>query len=417
MVGLISEYDLILQEGPEERPPLPFAGIAETPILPQEAAAPPPPPAIADADAKARRMAETATIRLSDLRTEQVEVPPQEVPEGQRAKLVGISGRHRGEELLLDRSPIRLGRSEENDLRIEHPSISRKHLRLHLDNGTWKVMDAESRNGVRVNGEPYAQIGLRHGDVVEVGHLRYAFVERGRPFHLPPELTPLAPSMLASPPARTGLWVGIGMASVVLLAVSIFLILRDRAEAEIAQRLRAQRESALRSADESAAAHRYSEALQGLDTARRLGAAASDLKAYDAVEREARGEDLYRDMEGAVAAQDWDRARRLFDALSATQTSYGVRTTQAVSLRRSSGWRRIRKARRRARWPTPASTVRCRRLPRLPTAKPALPPRVPPHKMCPARTTRLRHSGSSTKETRSSSGRISRGRSFSTRRR
>ena len=324
----ISEYDLILQEGPEERPPLPFAGIAETPILPQEAVAPPPPPANADADAQARRMAETATIRLSDLRTEQVEVPLQEVPEGQRAKLVGISGKHRGEELLLDRSPIRLGRSEENDLRIEHPSISRKHLRLHLDNGTWKVMDAESRNGVRVNGEPYAQIGLRHGDVVEVGHLRYAFVERGRPFHLPPELTPLAPSMLASPPARTGLWVGIGMASVALLAVSIFLILRNRAEAEIAQRLRAQRESALRSADESAAAHRYSEALQGLDAARRLGADASDLKGYDSVEREARGEDLYRDMEGAVAAQDWDRARRLFDALSAAQTFYGGKAAE-----------------------------------------------------------------------------------------
>lgn len=322
----ISEYDLILQEGPEERPPLPFAGIVETPILPQEAAAPP--PAIADADAKARRTAETATIRLSDLRTEQVEVSPQEVPESQRAKLVGISGKHRGEELLLDRSPIRLGRSEENDLRIEHPSISRKHLRLHLDNGTWKVMDAESRNGVRVNGEPYAQIGLRHGDVVEVGHLRYAFVERGRPFHLPPELTPLAPSMLASPPVRTGLWVGIGMVSVALLAVSIFLILRNRADAEIAQRLRAQRESALRIADESGAAHRYSEALQGLDAARRLGADASDLKAYDAVEREARSEDLYRDMEGALAAQDWDRARRLLDALSATQTFYGGKAAE-----------------------------------------------------------------------------------------
>src|SRR6267143_613774 len=252
----------------------------------------------------------------------------QEGPEGQRAKLVGISGKHRGEELLLDRSPIRLGRSEENDLRIEHPSISRKHLRLHLDNGTWKVMDAESRNGVRVNGEPYAQIGLRHGDVVEVGHLRYAFVERGRAFHLPPELTPLAPSMLAAQPARTGLWVGIGMASVALLAVSIFLILRNRAEAEIAQRLRAQRESALRSADESAAAHRYSEALQGLDAARRLGADASDLTGYDTVEREARGEDLYRDMEGTVAAQDWDRARRLFDALSATQTFYGGKAAE-----------------------------------------------------------------------------------------
>src|SRR5207248_1367803 len=82
-------------------------------------------------------------------------------PEEQRPKLVGISGKYRGEELVLDRSPIRLGRSDENDLQIEHPSISREHLRLHLHNGTWKVMDAESRNGVRVNGESYAQIGLR----------------------------------------------------------------------------------------------------------------------------------------------------------------------------------------------------------------------------------------------------------------
>ena len=107
-------------------------------------------------------------------------------------------------------------------------------------------MDAESRNGVRVNGEPYAQIGLRHGDVLEVGHLRYAFVEPGRAFQLPPELTPLASAPLASPPTRTGLWVGIGIASVALLAAAIFLILRNRADAEIAQRLRVQRAEKLR---------------------------------------------------------------------------------------------------------------------------------------------------------------------------
>src|SRR5207248_61201 len=123
----ISEYDLILEEGPDDRAP---------PPVPQ-----------ADTEAQARRMAETATIRLSDLRPTEVELPPQEIPLDQRARLVGISGKHRGEELVLSKSPIRLGRSDENDLQIDHPSISRKHLRLHLDKGTWKVMDAESRNG------------------------------------------------------------------------------------------------------------------------------------------------------------------------------------------------------------------------------------------------------------------------------
>jgi pSer/pThr/pTyr-binding forkhead associated (FHA) protein len=305
----ISEYDLILEEGPDDR-------------------APPPPVPQVDTEAQARRMAETATIRLSDLRPAEVEVPAQEVAPGQRAKLVGISGKYRGEELLLDKSPIRLGRSDENDLQIEHPSISRKHLRLHLDNGTWKVMDAESRNGVRVNGEPYAQIGLRHGDVLEVGHLRFSFVEPGRTFQLPPELTPLASAPLAAPPTRTGLWVGIGMASVALLAAAIFLILRNRADAEVAQRLRLQRAEKLSAAQESIAAHRYSEASQNLDSARRLGASAAELKDLDAVEREARAEDLYREMETAIAAQDWDRARKLFDALSATQTFHGSKAIQ-----------------------------------------------------------------------------------------
>jgi len=166
------------------------------------------------------------------------------VPEDKRPKLVGISGKYRGEELVLDRSPIRLGRSDENDLQIEHPSISRKHLRLHLDNGIWKVMDAESRNGVRVNGESYAQIGLRHGDTLEVGHLRFAFVEPRRSFQLPPELTPLAGGVgpLAASPPRTALWVGVGMGSVALLAAGIFLLLRHGANEEAAQRAKAERE-------------------------------------------------------------------------------------------------------------------------------------------------------------------------------
>jgi pSer/pThr/pTyr-binding forkhead associated (FHA) protein len=308
----ISEYDLILEEGPDDR-------------------APPPPVPQMDTEAQARRMAETATIRLSDLRPAEVEVPAQDVPAGQRAKLVGISGKHRGEELVLGRSPIRLGRSDENDLQIEHPSISRKHLRLHLENGTWKVMDAESRNGVRVNGEPYAQIGLRHGDILEVGHLRYAFVEPGRAFQLPPELTPLA-SPLAAPPTRTGLWIGIGMASVALLAAAIFLILRNRADAETAQRLRVQRAEKLLAAQEAVAAHRYTDAFQNLDSARRLGASAAELKDLDVVERESRAEDLYREMETAIAAQDWDRARKLLAALSLTQTFHGSKAVEKADV-------------------------------------------------------------------------------------
>jgi pSer/pThr/pTyr-binding forkhead associated (FHA) protein len=343
----ISEYDLILMAGPEEKPAPPSvepvsppAELAPPPVEPAPSVEPAPPRAAApeaevraEDDAQARRLAETATIRLSDLRGQAAEIPPREVPEGKRPKLVGISGKYRGEELVLDRSPIRLGRSDENDLQIEHPSISRKHLRLHLENGIWKVMDAESRNGVRVNGEPYAQIGLRHGDMLEVGHLRFAFVEPGRPFQLPPELTPLsgAAAPLVAGPARTALWVGAGMGSVAILAGGIFLLLRQQAADETAQRIKAERSFALRTAGEAAAAHRYSEALHSLDAARRAGATPLDLKDYPAIEREARSEELYREMEAAASSQDWERARKLLDALAATRTFHGAKAAEKAS--------------------------------------------------------------------------------------
>src|SRR5205823_7066948 len=115
-------------------------------VAPKAPSEPPPPPRTdpdPEAEAKARKHAETATIRLSDLRTAGGEVPTQDVPEGKRPKLVGISGTYRTRELILDRTPIRLGRSDENDVEIDHPSISRTHCRMHLESGIWKVMDAE----------------------------------------------------------------------------------------------------------------------------------------------------------------------------------------------------------------------------------------------------------------------------------
>ncbi len=343
----ISEYDLILMASPEEVkiPPAGNGDGAQHEIPP-----PMPPPqgptpeelaaaaeaaakARAEAEARARRMAETATIRLSDLKSETGETRAQDVPEPQRPRLVGISGKYRGEELILDRSPIRLGRSDENDLQIEHPSVSRRHLRLHIDNGIWKVMDSESRNGVRVNGETYAQIGLRHGDTLEIGHLRFAFVEPGRGFQPPPELTPVpgtaAPKVSGGPP--TALWVAVGMASVAVLAAGIFLLLRHRADEEVAQRVSAERSFALRSAGESAAGHRYVEAVHSLDAARRAGATPAELKDYPALEREARAEETYREMEAAATSQDWERARKLLDQLAATGTSYGAKAADKAA--------------------------------------------------------------------------------------
>lgn len=316
----ISEYDLTLQGGPDEQPGVNGPVADEKPGV--NGASPD--------EEQQRRMAETATVRLSDLKPSAIiESPPQEVPERQRPKLLGITGTFRGKELTLHRTPIRIGRSDENDLVVDHPSISRRHLRMHLENGAWKVMDAESRNGVRVNGEPYAQIGLRHGDVIEAGHLRFAFVEPGRPFKLPQEFVPVPPPVGPVLPAqrRTGRVVAISLAVAGAMAGGGWLLFRHRPLIG-SDEASAERKFGLRAAEEARAAHRYNEALRDLDLARRAGASEADLPGAQAVEAEARSEDLYREMESAAAAQDWERAGKLLGILTASKTYYGAKAAE-----------------------------------------------------------------------------------------
>src|ERR1700682_5819770 len=347
----ISEYDLSLQASPEEKPegkkslgddeeaslgrkqaaqgPQEDAGAAAARGA-AEAAAKKAAEEEGAAAAQARKDADTAVIRLSDLPAmAEGEAAAREVAEGMRPKLLGMGGTFRGKELVLDRTPIRLGRSDENDISIDHPSISRKHGRLHLDGGTWKIMDAESKNGVRVNGEPYAAIGLRHGDVLEIGHLKFAFVAPGQPYKLAPERIATPPDsapVAAAAKVGKGLAIGVGIGLVVVLAGGIFFLTRHRGgadeEVEAVHDSKAERKFALRSAEESLAAHRYTEALRNLATARRAGAPAAELRNYNDVQSEARSEDLYREMESAASSQDWERARKLLGVLTSGSTYY-----------------------------------------------------------------------------------------------
>src|SRR5438552_741464 len=98
------------------------------------------------------------------------------------------------------------------------PTATRSPAKFPRPSGRgWKVMDAESKNGVRVNGEPYAAIGLKHGDIVEIGHLRFAFALPGQPFSLPKEMAGLAPGVGPVQQGGKGLAIGLGIALVAVL--------------------------------------------------------------------------------------------------------------------------------------------------------------------------------------------------------
>ena len=140
---------------------------APDPAAPARSAAPPSPPA-ASAAASQPRMpaADRAEATDSDA----------------HGKLVVLSTSFAGKEFLLDKSSVVIGRTEDNDICVDHRSISRHHAKIVREDGRYAVVDLQSSNGVRVNGEEYGKVELRRGDVVDLGHVRMRYVEGGEDF-------------------------------------------------------------------------------------------------------------------------------------------------------------------------------------------------------------------------------------------
>jgi pSer/pThr/pTyr-binding forkhead associated (FHA) protein len=98
------------------------------------------------------------------------------------ARLVVVSSNFAGQEFVLDKAAVVIGRTDENDIVINHRSISRHHAKIVRENGHYHIVDLQSANGVRVNGEEYGKVELRKGDHIDLGHVRLRFVAPGEDF-------------------------------------------------------------------------------------------------------------------------------------------------------------------------------------------------------------------------------------------
>lgn len=66
----------------------------------------------------------------------------------------------------LDRPIMTIGRHIENDIVLDHASVSRYHAQIRFRHGHFVLYDAGSRGGTTVNGQPVQEWVLRPGDLI-----------------------------------------------------------------------------------------------------------------------------------------------------------------------------------------------------------------------------------------------------------
>jgi pSer/pThr/pTyr-binding forkhead associated (FHA) protein len=101
----------------------------------------------------------------------------------QADRLVLMAGPGAGQEFVLNADRMVLGRGEECDISINHPSVSRVHAEIRrLGEGRYEFVDLGSANGVRVNGAELPSTLLDSRDVIELGDVFLKYLPAGEIF-------------------------------------------------------------------------------------------------------------------------------------------------------------------------------------------------------------------------------------------
>ena len=167
-VILIGDYRMAIKE---ERPSSPLAVAGHAPATSAPASSPTQVGTAAPAQVQDAFEAQP-TIPLHSLVDEASPVDSAAQP----PRLVVVGKFMAGREFLLDRPSLVIGRTSENDIVIEHKSISRHHARIVREGNQYYAVDLESANGVRVNGVDHDRVLLSPGDQIELGQVQLRFV-------------------------------------------------------------------------------------------------------------------------------------------------------------------------------------------------------------------------------------------------
>ncbi len=138
------------------------------------------------------------------------------------ARLVMVEGPHLGLEYDLTLDLYVIGRSDEANININDPSISRAHARIDGDEHQWTISDLDSINGIFVNGSKRDDYLLKSADIIELGTVRLRFVAPGEPYEFNPGTgDSIAPGSAGKP---NKLFLALGALAVLAVAVILIVV-------------------------------------------------------------------------------------------------------------------------------------------------------------------------------------------------
>lgn len=80
------------------------------------------------------------------------------------------------EEILINKSPITIGRDQDNDIVIDNLAISRHHAKIVQEGSRYLIEDLNSGNGTYINDKKVSTAVLQHKDEILVGKHTLVFV-------------------------------------------------------------------------------------------------------------------------------------------------------------------------------------------------------------------------------------------------
>ena|SRR5207249_4237014 len=90
-------------------------------------------------------------------------------------RLTILSGKKAGTVLVVRHFPFRVGRSTKADLCLDEPGVWDRHLELDVKLPQGFLLSLQKDALAALNGQPFEQVPLRNGDMIEIGLIKIQF--------------------------------------------------------------------------------------------------------------------------------------------------------------------------------------------------------------------------------------------------